>query len=36
MAITDQAVFLYAALFGFLDGVPVSLVSLFEPSCFLF
>jgi len=36
MAITDQAVFLYAALNGFLDGIPVHMVSIFESQLFSF
>ena len=34
--ITEQAIFLYAALNGFLDGVPVSLVSFYEAQLFSF
>jgi len=36
ISIIDQAIFLYAALNGFLDGVPVSLVSIFEFQLFSF
>lgn len=36
LSIIDQSIFLYAALNGFLDGVPVSLVSLYDINCFLF
>jgi len=36
ISITDQAVFLYAALNGFLEGVPLSLVSVFETQLFSF
>jgi len=36
ISIIDQAIFLYAALNGFLDGVPVSLVSVFEFQLFSF
>lgn len=36
LSIIDQAIFLYAALNGFLDGVPVSLVSLYDINYFLF
>lgn len=34
--IVDQTIFLYAALNGFLDGIPVSLVSIFERELNLF
>jgi F0F1-type ATP synthase alpha subunit len=36
MHITDQTLFLYAALNGFLDGIPVSLVSRYEFELFAF
>jgi len=36
IAITDQAIFLYAALNGFLDGIPVHLVSVYEAQLFSF
>ena len=36
MSITDQTIFLYAALNGFLDGIPVDLVSVFEFELFSF
>jgi len=36
LGITDQAIFLYAALNGFLDGVPVEMVSRFEIELFAF
>jgi len=36
ISITDQAVFLYAALNGFLEGVPLSFVSVFEVQLFSF
>src|SRR5271165_1001408 len=36
ISITDQAIFLYAALNGFLEGVPLSLVSIFESQLFSF
>lgn len=36
LSITDQAIFLYAALNGFLDEVPVDLVSLYEAELFVF
>ena len=36
ISIVDQAIFLYAALNGFLDGVPVGLVSVFENQLFSF
>jgi len=36
ISIIDQAIFLYAALNGFLDGVPVSLVAVFEFQLFSF
>jgi F-type H+-transporting ATPase subunit alpha len=34
--ITEQAIFLYAALNGYLDGVPVSMVSIYEAQLFSF
>jgi len=34
--ITEQAIFLYAALNGYLDGVPVSMVSVYEAQLFSF
>jgi F0F1-type ATP synthase alpha subunit len=36
MDIVDQMIFLYAALNGFLDGVPVDLVHIFEKELFIF
>lgn len=36
ISIMDQAIFLYAALNGFLDGVPVHLVSVYEGQLFSF
>jgi F-type H+-transporting ATPase subunit alpha len=36
MDIVDQMIFLYAALNGYLDGVPVNLVSIYEKELFLF
>lgn len=36
LSITDQAIFLYAALNGFLDDVPVDLVSRYEAELFSF
>jgi F-type H+/Na+-transporting ATPase subunit alpha len=36
ISIIDQAIFLYAALNGFLDGIPLSLVSIFEYQLFDF
>jgi len=36
ISITDQAIFLYAALHGFLEGVPLYLVSIFEGQLFSF
>jgi len=36
ISITDQAIFLYAALNGFLEGVPLSSVSVFEAQLFSF
>lgn len=36
LSITDQTIFLYAALNGFLDGIPVSLVSRYEMELFSF
>jgi len=36
IAITDQAIFLYAALNGFLEGIPVSFVSAYESQLFSF
>jgi len=36
IAITDQAIFLYAALNGFLDGIPVNLVPAYEAQLFSF
>ena len=36
ISITDQAIFLYAALNGYLDGIPVSMVSIFETQLFSF
>jgi F-type H+/Na+-transporting ATPase subunit alpha len=36
MDIVDQMIFLYAALNGFLNGVPVNLVSIYEKELFLF
>jgi F-type H+-transporting ATPase subunit alpha len=36
ISITDQAVFLYAALNGFLEGIPLSFVSIFEVQLFSF
>jgi proton translocating ATP synthase F1 alpha subunit len=36
ICIIDQAIFLYAALNGFLDGIPVNMVSLFEYQLFSF
>jgi len=36
ISIIDQAIFLYAALNGFLDGIPVNLVSVFEFQLFSF
>lgn len=36
LSITDQAIFLYAALNGFLDGIPVDLVSRYESELFSF
>jgi F-type H+-transporting ATPase subunit alpha len=34
--ITEQAIFLYAALNGYLDGIPVSMVSIYEAQLFSF
>jgi len=36
MDIVDQMIFLYAALNGYLNGVPVNLVSIYEKELFLF
>lgn len=36
LSVTDQTIFLYAALNGFLDGIPVSLVSRYEKELFSF
>lgn len=36
LSITDQTIFLYAALNGFLDGIPVELVSFYEAELFSF
>jgi len=36
ISIIDQAIFLYAALNGFLDGIPANLVSIFEFQLFSF
>jgi F-type H+-transporting ATPase subunit alpha len=36
LSITDQTIFLYAALNGFLNGIPSSLVSLYETELFSF
>jgi F-type H+/Na+-transporting ATPase subunit alpha len=36
LSITDQTILLYAALNGFLDGIPVELVSLFQAELLLF
>jgi F-type H+-transporting ATPase subunit alpha len=36
ISITDQAIFLYAALNGFLEGIPVIFVSIFETQLFSF
>jgi F-type H+-transporting ATPase subunit alpha len=36
LSITDQAIFLYAALNGFLDGISVDLVSRYEAELFIF
>jgi ATP synthase alpha/beta chain, C terminal domain len=36
MNIVDQMIFLYAALNGFLDNVPVDLVHIYEKELFIF
>jgi len=36
MDIVDQTIFLYAALNGFLDNVPLNLISVYEKELFIF
>jgi len=36
MDIVDQTIFLYAALNGFLDNIPLNLISVYEKELFIF